>query len=279
MTVITEVQTTQAIYVYGFTLPDSVAPPILGVDNQHPISVHQCAGLNAVISSVLLSDFTGEIGENNVQNVAWLTPRACRHALIIDRLIARDGVYAASQSGTGAAMDQGSVYPLSFGTLFSSVSALEQEMTHRSTEVLAVLQHIKGCQEWSLEATLDRKQAVDSLFAEGLHSGRFCLPEAAGRRHLEEQKLRRTLSSDLNDWLAQCLTSMQNQLRPLMRDFRSRRLLDDKVLHWAYLLPVKEVAAFQQQVSNIADRYEAYGFSFRVTGPWAAYSFCQLVVS
>jgi len=262
MTVITEVQTTQAIYLYGFTLPCSVAPPVFGVDDYHPLSVHQCAGLNAVISSVLLSDFTGEIGENNVQNVAWLTPRACRHALIIDRL-----------------MDQGPVYPLSFGTLFSSVSALEQEMTHRSTEVLAVLQHITGCQEWSLEATLDRKQAVDSLFAEGLHSGRFCLPEAAGRRHLEEQKLRRTLSTDLHDWLAQCLTSMQNELRPLMRDFRSRRLLDDKVLHWAYLLPVKEVAAFQQQVTNIADRYEAYGFSFRVTGPWAAYSFCQLVVS
>ncbi len=275
MTVITEVQTTQAIYLYGFTLPDSIAPPILGVDNQHPVSVHHCGGLNAVISSVLLSDFTGEIGENNVQNVGWLTPRVCRHALVIDGLIAN----TASQSGTGAAMDQYPVYPLPFGTLFSSVSALEQEMTHRSTEVLAVLQHITGCQEWSLEATLDRKQAVDSLFAEGLHSGRFCLPEAAGRRHLEEQKLRRTLTTDLNDWLAQCLTSMQNELRPLMRDFRSRRLLDDKVLHWAYLLPVEKVAAFLQQVTNIADRYEAYGFSFRVTGPWAAYSFCQLTVS
>lgn len=258
---ITEVQTTQAIYLYGFTLPDLVAPPIFGVDNQHPISTHQCAGLNAVISSVLLSDFTGEIGEANVQNVAWLTPRACRHALVVDRL-----------------MVQGPVYPLPFGTLFSSLSALEQEMQYRSTEVLEVLRHITGCQEWSLEATLDRKQAVDSLFAEGLQSGRFCLPEAAGRRHLEEQKLRRTLTTELNDWLAQCLTSLQDELHPLMRDFRPRRLLDDKVLHWAYLLSEEEVAAFQQQVANIADRYEAYGFSFRVTGPWAAYSFCQLVV-
>lgn len=259
---ITELQTTQAIYLYGFTLPNSVAPPIFGVDNQHPISAHQCAGLNAAISSVLLSDFTGEIGENNVQNVAWLTPRACRHALVVDKL-----------------MVQGPVYPLPFGTLFSSLSALEQEMQYRSTEVLEVLRHITGCQEWSLEATLDRKQAVDSLFAEGLHSGRFCLPEAAGRRHLEEQKLRRTLTAELNDWLAQCLTSLQDELRPLMRDSRSRRLLDDKVLHWAYLLSEGEVAAFQQQVADIADRYEAYGFSFRVTGPWAAYSFCQLVAS
>jgi hypothetical protein len=105
------------------------------------------------------------------------------------------------------------------------------------------------------------------------------LPEGAGRRHLEEQKLRRTLTADLNAWLAECLDSLQNELRPLMRDFRSRRLLDDKILHWAYLLPVEQVAAFQQQVSNITSRYEVYGFSFRVTGPWAAYSFCQLAES
>lgn len=259
---IVEVQTALAIYLYGFTLPGSVAPPILGVDDQHALSIQQCAGLNAVISSVVLGDFTGEIGENNVQNIAWLTPRACRHAQVIDRL-----------------MEQGPVYPLSFGTLFSNLSALEQEMTRRSTEVLAVLQHIAGCQEWSLEAMLDRKQAVDSLLAEGLQSGRFCLPEGAGRRHLEEQKLRRTLTADLNGWLAECLDSLQNELCPLMRDFRSRRLLDDKVLHWAYLLPVEQVAAFQQQVSNITSRYEVYGFSFRVTGPWAAYSFCQLAES
>ncbi|WJV54113.1 GvpL/GvpF family gas vesicle protein [Pectobacteriaceae bacterium CE90] len=258
MTMNTEVQTEQAIYLYGLTLPDLAAPPILGVDNQHPINIHQCAGLNAVISPVALSDFTGEKGEDNVQNVTWLTPRICRHAQIIDSLMA-----------------QGPVYPLPFGTLFSSQNALEQEMKNRATDVFVLLRHITGCQEWALEATLDRKQAVDVLFTEGLDSGRFCLPEAIGRRHLEEQKLRRRLTTELSDWLAHALTAMQNELHPLVRDFRSRRLLDDKILHWAYLLPVEDVAAFQQQVADIVERYEAYGFSFRVTGPWAAYSFCQ----
>ena len=61
-----EVQTGLAIYLYGFALPDSVAPPILGVDDEHLISTHQCAGLTAIISFVALADFTGDIGENNV---------------------------------------------------------------------------------------------------------------------------------------------------------------------------------------------------------------------
>lgn len=253
-----DLQTGHAIYLYGFSLPGSVAPAVLGVDNHHPTLIHQWAGLNAAISSVALFDFTGENGENNLQNVAWLTPRACRHAQVNDLLMA-----------------QGPVYPLPFGTLFSSLRVLELEMERRTAEVSAVLRHITGCQEWSLEATLDRKQAVDALFAEGLDSGRFCLPEATGRRHLEEQKLRRGLATGLNEWLTQCLTALRNELTPLMRDFRERRLADGKILHWVYLLPVEKVAEFQQQVSNMTGRYESYGFNFRVTGPWAAYSFCQ----
>ena len=245
-----------ALYLYGFTFPGTVVPSVLGVDDEHILTDYNSSGLNAIISSVALVDFTGEAGENNLQNVAWLTPRACRHALVIDKL-----------------MEQGAVYPLSFGTLFSNVMALEQEMKSRANVVLAALHHVSGCQEWSLEATLDRKKAVDYLLVEGLQSGRFTLPEGTGHRHLEEQKLRRNLASELNDWLTQCLASIQDELRSLTHDFRSRRITDDKVLHTAYLLPIENVAAFQQQVSTISNRFDAYGFSFRVTGPWAPYSF------
>lgn len=256
----TEAQTVLAIYLYGFTLPDAVAPVMLGVDDEHAISTYSYMGLNAIISSVTLADFTGEAGEDNLQNVAWLTPRACRHALVIDEC-----------------RMQASVYPVPFGALFSNVNALEQEMQRCSADVSAMLQHISGCEEWALEATLDRKQAVDALLAEGLQSGRFFLPDSLGRRHLEEQKLRRNLNNDLNDWLEQCLSTLQNELATLARDFRARRLLDDKVLHWAYLLPADKVAEFQTQVARITGRYAGYGFSFRLTGAWAAYSFCQRV--
>ncbi len=248
-----------AIYVYGFTLPGLVVPSILGVDDEHMLSKYRCLGLQAIISSVSINDFTGEVGEINLQNVAWLTPRVCRHALVIDKL-----------------MDQGPVYPLSFGTLFSNVSALAWEMKHNANAILAVIQHVTGCQEWSLEASLDRKQAVDVLLTEGLQSGRFVLPEGAGRRHLEEQKLRRNLDSELNGWLLQCLTSLQKELSPLIHDNRSRRITDDKVLHSAYLVPVEKVPEFQQQLTCITSQYEVYGFSFRVTGPWAPYSFSHL---
>lgn len=253
-----ETQTALAIYLYGFGSPELIAPAMLGVDDTHPISVHACAGVNALISSVAIADFTGESGEQNLQNVAWLTPRACRHALVIDKCLART-----------------SVYPVAFGTLFSTVPALEQEMQRYAADVLAILAQINGCEEWALEATLDRQHAVDALLTEGLQSGRFTLPDSVGRRHLEEQKLRRLLHNELHTWLEQCLTALQQELSALARKVRARRLVDDKVLHWAYLLPVENVTAFQAQVADITKRYQNYGFSFRMTGPWAAYSFCH----
>ncbi len=247
-----------AIYLYGFTSSEVDVSAALGVDDVHALSLYHCAGLYAIFSSVALADFTGEIGEENLQNVAWLTPRACRHAVVIE-----------------TAMRQSSVYPVAFGTLFSNLKALEQEMQRRASDVLAILEHIVGCEEWALEATLERKQAVEVLLAEGLQSGKFVLPDSVGRRHLEEQKLRRLLNNELNDWLVECLTTLQQQLMPLARDFRCRRLSDNKILHWAYLLSVEKTPAFQLQVTDLTENYTKYGFSFRLTGPWAAYSFCQ----
>ena len=250
--------TTLAIYLYGFALADVSLSEMLGVDDSHPVISHHYAGINAILSTVALADFTGQRGEDNLQNVAWLTPRACRHALVIDKT-----------------MLQSAVYPVPFGTLFSNRQALEHEMQRRAPEVIIVLKHITHCEEWALEASLNRKQAVEALFIEGLQSGRFILPDSVGRRHLEEQKLRRLLNNELNTWLVDCLNAWQTKLSTVARDFCERRLSEDKILHWAFLLPIEKVAEFQAQVSDLTTYYASYGFNFRITGPWAAYSFCQ----
>ncbi|MFZ2725977.1 MAG: GvpL/GvpF family gas vesicle protein [Methylococcaceae bacterium] len=260
-----ETQSKTAIYLYGFThyangftqgLPK--LPVINGIDDSHAITSHTYADLTAIISAVALADFTGEVGEENLQNVAWLTPRACRHALVIEQC-----------------MREAAVYPVPFGTLFSNLIALEQEMQRRSHDVLAVLEHILGCEEWAVDASLDRKQAIEALFTQGVASGRFVLPESAGRRHLEEQKIRRQLNNELNDWLAELLNSWQTDLNAQARDFCERRLAEDKILHWAYLMPIAGVTDFQARLAELGSRYADYGFNFRITGPWAAYSFCQ----
>jgi len=231
---------------------------MLGVDDAHSVELHTCDGLIAVVSLVLLADFENIDAEDNARYLAWLTPRACRHSAIIDNV-----------------MEQGAVYPLSFGTVFSSVSALEQVMTQRSNEVSASLQHIAECQEWSLEVTLDRNQAVDNLLREELSSERISLPEGSGRRHLEEQKLRRNLNASLSDWTESTLVAIYDGIKPMTRDACQRKHSDQKVMHWAFLISDDAVASFLPYIDQISTDYQPFGFNFRLTGPWAAYSFAR----
>jgi hypothetical protein len=217
----------KAVYVYCFSLPDIPVPVGPGVDESRPIQVHTLGGLSAVVGWVALDDFTGEIGEANLQDIAWLGPRVCRHAVVVEQVMAT-----------------APVFPLPFGTLFSSLSALEHEISRRSCEVASLLEQVAGCQEWSVEVTLDRFKAIDYLLGEGLQSGLFKLPDSIGRRHLEEQKLRRQVASDLDVWVDARMESLQQELMPLARDLRIRRLTENKISHWAYLVPVVQVPNF-----------------------------------
>ena len=247
-----------AAYVYCFSLA-GISPPVgPGVDENRPTQVHTVGGLSAVVSWVALEDFTGAIGEDNLQDIAWLGPRACRHAVVVEQVMA-----------------MAPVFPLPFGTLFSSLTVLEQEINHRSVEIASVLEKVAGCQEWSVQGSLDRNAAVDYRLVDGLQSGRLKLPDAIGRRHLEEQKIRRQLASDLDDWLSERLESLQQELAGFARDFRQRRLTENKVSHWAFLVPEGQVEAFQIKLGQMTREQEAFGLALRLTGPWPPYTFSQ----
>ena len=248
----------EAVYLYCFSLPGISVPQVTGVDEDRGIQALNLGGLSAVVGSVALADFTGETGELNLQNIAWLGPRACRHAAVVEQVMAR-----------------APVFPLPFGTLFSSLSALEREIDRRHNEVAAALEHVTGCQEWSVEVSLDRARSIDCLLDEGLQTGRIKLPEAVGRRHLEEKKLRRQLASELNGWADERLASLQNRLEPIARDFRPRRFSENLICHWAYLVPSEQVELFRDLVGQFSTQQEAYGLAFRLTGPWPPYTFCQ----
>ena len=249
----------EAVYLYCFSQPGISVPQVItGVDEGRAIQALNLGGLSAVVSWVALVDFTGETGEANLQNIAWLGPRACRHAAVVEEVMAR-----------------APVFPLPFGTLFSSLLALEREIGRRHHEVAAALEHVTACQEWSIEVSLDRDRAIDRLLDEGLQSGRIKLPDAVGRRHLEEKKLCRQLASELDGWADERLASMQNRLKPIARDFRPRRFSENLICHWAYLVPSEQVELFRDLVGQFSTRQESYGLAFRLTGPWPPYTFCQ----
>lgn len=249
----------RAIYLYCFMPPAAGVPQRPGVEEGHPPFSHEYGGLAALVSEVPVALFAGKAGETNLQDIAWVGPRACRHEAVIEQ-----------------AMTGGPVYPLPFGTLFSSLAALEEKMAICREGIETVLKRVAGCEEWGVKGTLDRPEALDALLRARLESGRLALPEAPGRRHLEARRQRRTLEPELPRWLDHLISTLETELHPLARGRVHRRTVGTEGggFNWAFLVPAAGAEAFGQRLAEATQRYAASGLTLHCTGPWPPYSFC-----
>ncbi|WP_295885852.1 GvpL/GvpF family gas vesicle protein [uncultured Thiohalocapsa sp.] len=248
-----------ALYLYCFAPADAAGlPPEAPAVDGGGLSVHRHAGLTALVSPVRRADYEGEQGVANLADIGWVGPRALRHQTVLD-----------------AALAATTVFPLPFATLFSSVAVLEAEMASRRTDILAALDRLAGCAEWAVQGQLDRARALDARVAEAIAAGRFVPPAAAGRRHLEEQRLRRALTPDLEAWAARRAAALADALRPQCRGLVERRIPSGQALafNWALLVPDAARAAVEEVLTAAAPELAECGLTLEFKGPWPGYSF------
>lgn len=251
----------EAVYLYCFAqarAADRLPPELPAVDPARALGLHHHAGLVALVSPVPRADYTGTAGEAHLADIGWVGPRALRHQAVLE----------AAQAVT-------TVFPLPFGTLFSSPAALTQEMDRRRGEIEAVLRRLAGCAEWAVQGELDRDAAVDTRLRAAIADGRYVPAASPGRRHLEEQRLRRELAADLDAWAQQAAGTVAEALRGLSRGFVERRVPAGQALafNWAFLVPEAALPAFRQTLDAAARGLAGQGLSLVCKGPWPCYSF------
>jgi hypothetical protein len=188
-----------------------------------------------------------------------VAPRALRQEAVLRRVMAVEPVF-----------------PMPFGTLFSSLAALEQTMQARRAAITAVLERVAGCEEWAVQAALDRHRAIDARVDAAIADGSYAPAPATGRRHLEEQRLRRRLEQDLDSWLAGITGPLQEDLRQMTRGAVARRLVagQDLAFNWAFLVPAAELERFCRRVDEAARDHAPQGLQLICKGPLPPYSFC-----
>jgi hypothetical protein len=255
----TENKPALAAYVYCFSHAESLVlvaqtSEVLGSVEVYP---HRRSGIAAIIGWVQLKEFSGTEGERNLQDITWLGPRLCRHGAIIDAVKAN-----------------GAVFTLPFGTLFSSLDALDREMEVSGDLIISTLQKVDQCDEWALEGSLDRDLALEVQFAEKITNGQLTLPASPGRRHLEEKRIRREMAFDLDDCLQPHLEWTRTVLAANAKDFRYRSHAENLAFNWAFLVSCLDRDAFLQCADEVITRGAETGLSIRLTGPWPPYSFC-----
>jgi hypothetical protein len=271
------------LYLYGFTLaglvPEAagaamteagVSPslPSGGIDESHPSFFGRSGRVAAVLSRVSRSEFCGPTSEKNLQDLAWLAPRACRHEAVLEQV-----------------MRLGPVLPARFGTLFSSTASLESFMRKHEAAIARFLERVGGQEEWAVKGFLDQGRAEAEWLARRRSEKPCPSGSPPGVTYLQEQSLRIQARQALDDRLAEACGDLLNQLNPLASEIVPREVLAPQtpeaarelVLNWALLLPPAAVADFRGRIERANAEQNPGGLAFEVSGPWPPYSFCPVL--
>ncbi len=256
-----------ALYLYCFTRAQKVKnDQLISIDDRYPVFTRSYDGITAVLSQVALKEFVGQAAEKQMKDIAWITPRACRHQEVIEQI-----------------SQQTAVFPARFGTIFSTDTVLADLIQHNHEQICEFLDSIEGQAEWSLKGFLDRNKAIDELATTALASAAQQLSKLSpGSRYFQEKKIQKEAGKQLNQWLNAVLNSLIQELETVSTRYSTRALLSrkatgaetDMVLNGAFLVDHNQLENFHKKIDELNQEHAQAGLTFELSGPWPPYSFC-----
>ena len=241
-----------------------------GVDDDTAVAALTVAEVVAVFSPVCVATFSGPSGEANLRDVSWIGPRARRHERVVEEV-----------------MRLSPVLPVRFGTVFSSVAALERLTVRSAGPIRDFLEQIAGREEWSLKAFVDVPRA--EAWLQAAQAAPNAAPErgpvSPGLRYLRDRQFHLHARQQLEDWSRRTAEEVRQSLAARTVGFRPLRLpsketsgRDQKmVLHCAWLVLKDRVVEWRERAAEVEARYADRGLSLSLCGPWPPYSFCPSV--
>lgn len=261
----------EALYLFYITKAgfsgDVEGPDIDGVDS---LFVHHYADFVCVLRIVLIDDFCGPEAERNLSDLGWIGERALRHQRVIEQGFRR-----------------GPVLPARFGTLFSSLLALERFIEANRVMINDYLDRVQDREEWGIKALLERSTANKWLSAQivaGTSSEGLASP---GLRYIQQRRSEAAAERQLQHWLLDTCESVARSLDDYASDRCQRGILDaaipddsrELVLNLAALIPRERREDLIAHIENINAVRAEQGLSFVLNGPWPPYSFCPPLVT
>lgn len=161
------------------------------------------------------------------------------------------------------------VLPVRFGTAFSSVTALTQEVMVTQRQMHEALGRIVGCVEYvvSLTATAPR-QPMDPIAVEG----RAFL---SAKRHQRDD--RRTRTARRRALAAELANGLEDRATRTMH--LSTKAVDRPLMRKAVLVPRKRIVAFADLMSSYETSADTLDLALRLVGPGPCYSFVDPAAS
>jgi hypothetical protein len=258
----------RGVYLYCFTRCGAVREiKAAGVDERGTVTTLETDAVAAVFSTVSLCEFAGDDAPSKTQDLQWIIPRACRHERVIEEV-----------------MRTAPVFPVRFGTVFSSDRVLKKFLAEKSAEVARILDWLSDKEEWAVKGFVDLDRAKQWLMASDpvLAEHRRRLPDAPGARYFQQKRLDAKTEEAVRLWRRGVVSQVQAllaphavdacPLRPQPRNLTGRDA--EMIFNAAYLMLRSDIDTFREQVARVGATYAEQGLTLEVSGPWPPYNFC-----
>lgn len=208
------------------------------------------------------TEFTGAIGESNLSNLDWLTPRVLAHEAVVSKL-----------------SECFPFYPSRFGCLFSNLAKIVAFTLTNGATLLDFFELVAGRCEWGVKFIADVDRSVSCMAEEVLLSDG---KTSAGVNYLRLKQLQRQLRpvtmKTLEDQCAWFILELQQLFQHTAVRAAVAKASPDResvIANVACLLTPHEAETLAQWQAEFVTRADnPLRIEPRLTGPWPAYCFC-----
>ncbi len=254
------------IYLFCLT-PASPLPEIagMGIDGEHPLFVEVVGEVAAVLAEVHVKDFSGPESKEKMEDLTWVAPRALFHEEVVM-----------------AALEQGPVLPVRFGTVFSSLAAAAEPLRRRQDVLKKFFRDTAGNQEWTLKGYVNLPQARARMTAARLAAEQEHLAGLSpGKRYFSEKKIEEEGNKAMRSWLKGIGKEIGKLARETSVEFSECRLQsrevtgrgEEMIFHGALLVPDGSVAILERMTDEWNKHHESQCLQIELSGPWPPYHF------
>jgi hypothetical protein len=226
------------------------------------LAVHSVGSVAALIGIVPIADYCGVDAERRLADVAWLAPRVRHHAELVEW-----------------AMQGSSVFPVPFGTLFTSLDSLNAFIQAHEATIADFLDDVADKEEWELRAgtRFDSPEILDQLACSAWPGWQEM---SKGARYLRLCRDRNALLDFGRAEAAALVGDFIAELQPLTAAVRrhgagrrSDSSATEPIARYALLVPKTTIASLSERIREMAVCASARHVAITLSGPWPPFSF------
>ncbi len=243
------------------------------IDPLCPVYLLPCGPLHAVVSQVPLEEFGQAQLKRHLEDMVWVEAQVRTHQDVLSALLPAC-----------------TIVPMKFCTIYRSEERV-REMVHQFQEpFLEALEYLDGKQEWSVKAYCAPEVLAEKLMQTASETSKELTCQSAGAAYFVRKKRQDAIAEEMEQFCNREVQESHDQLvqyaqeailLPLQKQEAIQRVeftreSQKMLLNGAYLVAEEQLEAFQGTVHNLNARYETYGLTYELIGPWPPYSFVTI---